>query len=78
MECLTPTFGFDIFMDNYFNIFIYFVNIIQATDVLKKTRLSKCTIVALETDANKRLVATLNSAHQASVTLTVVGWNSRR
>ena len=47
MECLTPTFPFDIFMDNYFTSFRLLthlvVNNIWAIGVLNKNRLLKCT-----------------------------------
>ena len=49
MECLTPTFSFDIFMDNYFSYFRLLshlgVNNILATGVLNKNSLHKCTII---------------------------------
>ena len=47
MEFLTPAFTFDIFMDNYFISFRllnhFGVNNIQATGVLNRNRLRKCT-----------------------------------
>ena len=62
MECLTPNFSFDIFMDNYFISFRLLthlgVNNIRATGVLNKMHWG-------EAAAKKRNVATLNSAHQA-------------
>ena len=49
MECLTPTFSFDVFMDNYFTSFCLLtylgVNNIQATGVLNNSRLRKYTII---------------------------------
>ena len=49
MESLTPSITFDIFMDNYLTSFRLFthlgVNNIQATRVLNKNRLRKCTII---------------------------------
>ena len=49
IECLSPTVSFDIFMDNYFMSFRLLthlgVNNIQATGVLNKNRLPKCTII---------------------------------
>ena len=49
MQCLPPTFSFDVFMDNYFACFrllthLVGVNNIRATRVLNKKRLRKCTI----------------------------------
>ena len=48
MECLTPTFSFVIFMDNYFTSFCqltrFRVNNIRATGVLNKNRLRRCII----------------------------------
>ena len=48
MECLIPTFSFDIFVENYFTSFRLFtrlrVNNIWATGVLDKNRLRKCII----------------------------------
>ena len=49
MECLTPAFSFDIFVDNYFTCFRLLtylgVNNFRATVVLNKKRLWKCTII---------------------------------
>ena len=49
MERLTPTFSFDMFMDNYFTSFRLLtdltVNNILATGVLSKNRLRKYTII---------------------------------
>ena len=49
MECLTPTFSFNIFMDNYFTSFLllthFGVNNIRATAVLIKNGLPKCAII---------------------------------
>ena len=49
MECLTPTFNFDILMDNYFTSFRLVthlgVNNIRATSVFNKTSLRRCTIL---------------------------------
>ena len=49
MDCLRPSVGFDIFMDNYFTFFCLLthvgVNSIQATRLLNKNRLRKCTII---------------------------------
>ena len=50
MECLTLSFSFDIFMNNFFTYFRLLthleINKIQATRVLNKNSLSKCTITA--------------------------------
>ena len=49
MECLTPSFSFDAFIDNYLTTFrlVTFlgVNNIRATGVLNKNRLLKCTFI---------------------------------
>ena len=49
MGCLTSTFSFDIFMDNYLTDFCLLthlgVNNITATGVLKKNSLRECTII---------------------------------
>ena len=49
MDCLTPTFGFDIFMDNYFTSFRLLthlgVNNIRAAGVLNKNMICKCTFI---------------------------------
>ena len=57
MECLTPAFSLDIFMDNYFTF---------ERHVCSKERLRKCTIgQRVEEKIKKTNMATLNSAHQA-------------
>ena len=68
MECLTSTFSFDIFMNNYFISFHLLkylgVNNIRATGVLNKNRLRKCTIIGnKQLQKNER--GNLNTAHQA-------------
>ena len=49
MECLTPTFSFETFMDNYSKSFRLLTRLgvsnIRATGVLNKNRLRKCTII---------------------------------
>ena len=49
MECLTPTFNFDIFMDNYFTSFCLLIRLgdinIQATGVLNENSLRKSPII---------------------------------
>ena len=49
IECLTPTFSFDIFMDNYFTYFRLLtqlvINNIRATYMLNKNRLRNCAII---------------------------------
>ena len=49
MECLTPSFIFDIFMDDHFSSFRLLnhlgVNNIRATVKLNKNRLRKCTTI---------------------------------
>ena len=49
IECLNPTFSFEIVMDNYFTSFRLLthlgVNNILTTCVLNKNRLHKCTII---------------------------------
>ena len=68
-ECLTPTVSFDIFMDNYFRYFCMLtllgVNKIQATCVVNKSSLRKCTHHYGQAAAEERKVAILNSTHQA-------------
>ena len=67
MECLTPIFSFDIFMDNYFTYFRLLthlgVNNIRATGMLNKNRLRKGTITG-DKQLQKRNMVTLKSAHQ--------------
>ena len=49
MECLTPTFSLEIFMDDCFTSFnlltLLGVNNIPATDVLNEDKLRKCTTI---------------------------------
>ena len=49
MECLITTFSFDVLMDNHFTSFRLFTHLrvynIQATRMLNKNRLRKCTII---------------------------------
>ena len=49
MECLTTTFSFDVFMDNYFVFFRLLTHLgvsdIRATGVLNKNRFCKCPII---------------------------------
>ena len=49
IECLTPSFSFDIFMDNYLTSFCllthFGVNNIRATGVLNQNKLRKYTII---------------------------------
>ena len=74
IECLTPSFSFDIFMDNYFTSLRLLthlgVNNSRATCVLNKNSLRKFTIIG-----DKRGVATWNREHQAKkqCNFTVVG-----
>ena len=76
MECLTPSFSFHIFMDNYFTSLRLLthlgVNNSRATCVLNKNSLRKFTIIG-----DKRGVATWNREHQAKkqCNFTVVGQN---
>ena len=67
MECLTPSFSFAIFIDNYFTTFRLLtflgVNNTRATGVLNKNRLRKCTFIG-DKQRQKRNLATLNSAYQ--------------
>ena len=80
VECLTPSFSFDIFMaDNYFTFFCLLthlgVNNIRATRVFNKNQLRKCAIIG-DKQLQKRNVVTLKSARikqKSSVTLEVVG-----
>ena len=68
MECLSPVFSFDIFMDYYFTSFRLLIHLgvkkILATGVLNKNRLHKCTIIRNK-QLQKRKISTLSSAHQA-------------
>ena len=46
MECLTPAFSFDIFMDNYFISFrLLEVNNIRAASILDKNSIHKCAVI---------------------------------
>ena len=68
MECLTPAFSFDIFMDNYFISFrLLEVNNIRATSILDKNSIHKCAVIwnkQLQEKKKRKKVATLNSTHQ--------------
>ena len=68
MDCLSPAFSFDMFMDNYFRSFCLLTyvgfNNIRATGMFSKNRLRKCTITG-DKQQQKKNVVTLNSAHQA-------------
>ena len=68
MDCLSPVFSFDMFMDNYFRSFCLLTyigfNNIRATGMFSKNRLRKCTITG-DKQQQKKNVVTLNSAHQA-------------
>ena len=59
MECLTSTYNFDIFMDNYFTYFRLLTHL-EATEMYYANSL-----LLEETAAKKRNVTTMNSAHQA-------------
>ena len=78
MECLTPTFGFDIFMRNDFISFHLIthlgINKIRAAGVLNKNRLRKCTIIR-DKLAKKRTwpLWTAYIKQKSNVTLIVVG-----
>ena len=65
MECLTPSVSFDTFMNKYFTSFRLLIllglNKVQATRMLNKNRLRKCTIIG---DKQLQKKGTLNSAHQ--------------
>ena len=78
MECLTPSVSFDIFMSNYFTSFrlliLLGVNNIQATRVLKKNRLRKCTIIG-DKQLQKKELWTERIKQKSSVTLTLVAYN---
>ena len=58
MECLTPTFSLEKFMNNYSKSFGLLTHLgvsnIRATGVLNKNRLRKCTIVGNRCIGNKR------------------------
>ena len=75
MECLTPTFSFDIIMDNYFTSFCLLthlrINNIWATGVNSKNTLRKCNIIG-EKQLQKKGTWPLWTAHmkqESSVTL---------
>ena len=59
MECLTPSFSFAIFIDNYFTTFRLLtflgVNNTRATGVLNKKRLRKCTFIGDKQRQKKEL-----------------------
>ena len=71
MKCLTATFRFDRFMDNYPTFFCLLTHLkdnnIRATGMFNKNRIRKCTITG-DTQLQKRNVAPLNSAHQVEKT----------
>ena len=82
MEFLTPTFSFDIFVDNYFTPFRLLthlgVNNIRATGVLDKNRLQNA--LALETNSCKkkeRVHFEQRSAHLAKKQCNLCGWLER-
>ena len=78
MECLTPSAGFGIFMDNYFTssclLTRHSVSNMQATRVLNKNSLRKCTIIGDKQLQKKRTwpLWTAHTRQKSSVTLTVV------
>ena len=83
MEDLTLAISFDVF--NYFISFRLFthlgVNKIQATHVLNKNKLRKCTIIGDKHLQKKRgtwslWTSYIKQASSVGVTLTVVGWNN--
>ena len=69
MECLTPTFSFDVFIDNYFRSFRLLTrleaNSIRATGVLNKNRIRKFMIIGKKQQQKKPNVAALSIAHPA-------------
>ena len=69
MESLTPSAGFGIFMDNYFTssclLTRHSVSNMQATRVLNKNSLRKCTIIGDKQLQKKKNLNALNSTHQA-------------
>ena len=77
MECLIPTFSFDIFVENYFTSFRLFtrlrVNNIRATGVLDKNRLRKCIIGDKQLQKRESGHFEQRSSSKKTATLTVVG-----
>ena len=69
MECLTPAFSFDVFIDNYFRSFRLLTrleaNSIRATGVLNKNRIRKFMIIGKKQQQKKPNVAALSIAHPA-------------
>ena len=68
MECLISTVSFDIFMDDYSNLFVCSLTLELTTFVQQicSTKIGYTNAIPLETNScKKRKAATLNSAHQA-------------
>ena len=65
MECLTPTFSLDMFMDNYFITFRLLTNlgVNNIQGMLSKNGVRKCTIIGNK-QLQKTNLASLNSTHQ--------------
>ena len=82
MECLIPTFSFDILVENYFTSFRRFtrlrVNNIRATGVLDKNRLRKCIIGDKQLQKRESGHFEQRSSSKKTATLTVVGSNNSR
>ena len=84
MECLTPTVSFDIFMNNYLTTFRLLTHLgdsnIQATGVLNKNSLLKCTAIG-DKQLQKRKERggfEQHSAHQAKKQCNLRGQLERR
>ena len=73
MECLTPAFGFDIFMNSNYRSFRLLTHI--GVNNIWPTELDYANALSLgEIAAKKRKVATLNSAHQIKNSVFLSGW----
>ena len=78
MECLTPSFSFDIFMDNYFTSFHLLTHLAVKTfeQQMCSTIIDCANVLSLGETAAKKGTWTLSRAHskqKCSVTLKVVG-----
>ena len=82
MECLIPTFSFDIFVGNFFTSFRLFtrlrVNNIRATGVLDKNRLRKCILGTSSCKKRESGHFKQRTSSKKPATLTVVDQNNSR
>ena len=83
MECLTPTFSFDLFMDNYFTSFRLLthlgVNNIRGRGVFNKNSVCKYTIIGdKHLEKKERGHFEYCSVHQAKTLCNLCGWLERQ